>query len=103
MIQKIAFTRKHRVFDQFPEYCMLACMQMLADVKAKVGNESLHEVSNDNRFRVVNFATSKNLTVESTMFTHCNIHKCTWTFYDGKTYNHIYQILIGKGQKSGSD
>ncbi|PNF32385.1 hypothetical protein B7P43_G10087 [Cryptotermes secundus] len=38
--------------------------------KLEPGNESLHETSNDNGVRVVNFATSKNLTVKSTMFPH---------------------------------
>jgi hypothetical protein len=33
------------------------------------------KISNDNGVRVVNFATSKNLTVKSTMFPHRNIHK----------------------------
>jgi hypothetical protein len=46
--------------------------------KATVGNESLHEIINDNGARVVNFATSKNLTVKSTMCPHRNIHKFTW-------------------------
>jgi hypothetical protein len=36
--------------------------------KPMIGNESLHEISNDNGIRVVNFATTKNLTVKSTMF-----------------------------------
>jgi hypothetical protein len=31
--------------------------------KPTVGNESLHEISNDTGVRVVNFAISKNLTV----------------------------------------
>jgi hypothetical protein len=39
----------------------------------------MHEISNDNGIRVVNFATLKNLTVKSTMFPHRNIHKFTWT------------------------
>jgi hypothetical protein len=43
--------------------------------KPTIGNESLHATSNDDGVRVVNFATSKNLTVESTMFSHGNIHK----------------------------
>jgi hypothetical protein len=47
--------------------------------KPKIGNESSHEISNDNGVRVVNFATSKNLVVESTMFPHRSIHKYTWT------------------------
>jgi hypothetical protein len=33
-------------------------------------------------------------TVESTIFTHRNIHKITWTFPDGKTHNQIDHILI---------
>jgi hypothetical protein len=53
------------VFDQFPKYCMKI---LLADFNTKVGrdgifkltigNESLHEISNDNGVRLVNFATS---------------------------------------------
>jgi hypothetical protein len=31
--------------------------------KPTIGNESLHEISNNNGVRLVNFATSKNLTV----------------------------------------
>jgi len=34
----------------------------------QLGNESLHQDSNDNGVRIVNFATSKNLVVKSTMF-----------------------------------
>jgi hypothetical protein len=52
--------------------------------KPMIGNESLHEDSNDNGVRVVNFATSKILVVKSTMFPHQNIHKYTWTSPDGK-------------------
>jgi hypothetical protein len=33
--------------------------------KPTIGNESLDEIGNDNGVRVVNFATSKNLTVRS--------------------------------------
>jgi hypothetical protein len=46
--------------------------------------------------RVVNFATSKNLVVKSTMFLHQNIHKYTWTSPDGKTHNHIDHVLIDR-------
>jgi hypothetical protein len=35
--------------------------------KPTIGNESSHEISNDNGVRVVHFATSKNLSVKSTM------------------------------------
>jgi hypothetical protein len=81
-----------RVFDKFPKYHMKI---LLGDFNAKVGREdifnltigieSLHEISNDNGVRLVNFATSKNLRVKSTMFPHRNIRKYTWTSPDGKT------------------
>jgi hypothetical protein len=51
---------------------------LLGDFNAKVGREdifkpttgngSLHEISNDNGVTGVNFATSKNSTVKSTLF-----------------------------------
>jgi hypothetical protein len=57
-----------RVFDTYPKYYMKI---LLGDFNAKVGredifkpttgNESLHEISNDNGVGVVNFVTSKNL------------------------------------------
>jgi exonuclease III len=63
------------VFDKFPKYHIKI---LLGDFNAKVGkedifkpkiwNESLHEISNDNGVRVVNFAISKYVTVKSTMY-----------------------------------
>jgi hypothetical protein len=61
--------------------------------KPTIGNESLHEISNDG-VRVVNFAISKNLTVKSTMFPHRNIHKVTWASLDRRTHNQLDYILI---------
>jgi hypothetical protein len=76
------------VFNKFPKYHKM----LLGDFNAKVGrehifkstvaNESLHEISNNNEVRPVNFATSKNLTIKITMFPHHNIHKFTWTSPD---------------------
>jgi hypothetical protein len=43
--------------------------------KPTIGNEHLHEISNDNGVRVVKFATTKSLIVKSTMFPHCIILK----------------------------
>jgi hypothetical protein len=64
-----------QVFNKFPRYHMNI---LSGDSNAKVsredifkppiGNESLHETRNDNGVRVVNFATSKKLTLRSTMF-----------------------------------
>jgi hypothetical protein len=63
------------IFDKFPKYHTNI---LLGDIIGKVGrkdifkptigNESLHEIINDNRIRVVNVATSKNLSVKITIF-----------------------------------
>jgi hypothetical protein len=81
-------------------------MKIALDFSAKVGKEdilkrtfgieSLHEISNDNGVRGVNFATSKNLTIKSTMFPHHNTHKFTWIYPYGKTHNKINHTLIGR-------
>ena len=64
--------------------------------KPTIGQESLLQDSNDNGVRIVNFATSKNLVVKSTMFPRQNIHKYTWTSPDGKTHNQIDHVLIDR-------
>jgi hypothetical protein len=64
--------------------------------KLTVGNESSHEISNDNGVRVVNFATSENLVVKSTVFPHRDFHKYTWTSPGGKTHNQSDHILVDR-------
>jgi hypothetical protein len=81
-----------RVFDQFPRYDIKI---LIGDFNAKVrredvfkltiANESSQEINKDKGVRVVNFATSKNLVVKSTMLPHRSIHKYNWTSPDGKT------------------
>jgi len=68
--------------------------------KPTIGNEILHQHSNDNDVRIVTFATSQNLVVKSTMFPHQSIHKYTWTSLDGKTHNQIDRILIDRRRHS---
>jgi endonuclease/exonuclease/phosphatase family metal-dependent hydrolase len=84
----------------------------LGDFNAKVGredifkpiidNESLHEASNDNGVRVVNFATSKNLIVKSTTFPHRDIDEHTWTSPDGVQHNQIDHALVDKRRHSNT-
>jgi hypothetical protein len=84
------------VFDQFSRYDM---ERLLGDISVKAGkedifktifgNESSYEISNGSGVRVVNFATSKQLVVKSTMFPHRNIHKYTRTSTEGKTHNQM--------------
>jgi hypothetical protein len=96
-----------RVFDKFPKYHMKI---LLGDFNAKVGredtfkptigNESVHEISNDNGIRVVNFPTSRNLRVKSTLFPHRIVHKYTRTSPDGKTHNQIDHFLVDRRRHS---
>jgi hypothetical protein len=72
-------------------------MQREGIFKPIIGNESLHEASNDNGVRVVNFATSKNRIVKNTTFPHRDIN---WTSPDGVTHNQIDHVLINKRQHS---
>jgi exonuclease III len=95
------------MFDKFPKYHMKI---LLGDFNAKVGkedtseptiwNERLHEISNDNGVRLVNFATSKNLGGKSTMFPHRNIRKYAWTSSGGKTHIEIGLILVDSRRHS---
>jgi hypothetical protein len=85
-----------RMFDKFPKYHMKILLGYFdakvgrEDIfKSTIGNESLHEISNDNGVKLVNFATSKNLRIKSAMFPHRNIHKYTRMSLDGKTHKQI--------------
>jgi hypothetical protein len=55
--------------------------------KPIIGNVSLHEASNDNRVRIVNFVILKSLIVRSTTSPHRNI-----------THNQIDHVVIDKIQ-----
>jgi hypothetical protein len=81
----------------------------MGDFKQKVGREDifkpiifddgLHEVSNGNGVRVINFVTSKNLIISSTTFAHRDIPKHSWTS-DRVTHNHIDHAVIDKTRHS---
>jgi hypothetical protein len=95
------------VFDKFPKYFMKILLGVFngkvdrEDIfKPTIGNEYLHEISNDNGVRLLNFATSKNLTVNSTMFLHRNIHKYNWTSPYGETHSQIDRILVDRRRHS---
>jgi hypothetical protein len=63
--------------------------------KPTIGNESLHKSSTDNGVRLVNFATSKILRVESMMFTHRNIYKYTYEYIHIKKEVSLAHPVLG--------
>jgi hypothetical protein len=101
-IKDTFYEELEHVFDKFPKYHMKILLDFNAEVgredifKQKAGNQSLHEINNDNGVRVVNCAISKTLIVKNTTFPHHNIHKFTWTSPDGKTHNQIDHILVDR-------
>jgi hypothetical protein len=50
-----------------------------------VGNYSLHEEVNNNGWRMIDFAVTKNMAISSMLFQHKRIHKETWRSPDETT------------------
>jgi endonuclease/exonuclease/phosphatase family metal-dependent hydrolase len=83
---------------------------ILGDFNAKVGkenickpttdNETLHNETNDNRMKMIQFAISKGLNVRSTTFLHKDIHKETWYSADSRTAKQIGHVLISNRFRS---
>jgi len=91
------------VFDHFCKYHMQILLgnfnaQLGTENVSKltIGNDSLHQDSNDNSVRRVNFVTSRNVIFKRTMFSHRKILKYTWTSPDGN----IGHILIDRRWES---
>jgi hypothetical protein len=76
----------------------------MGDANAKVGREtihhptigkhSLHEITNENGLRLVDFAAGRQMAINSMYFMHKRIHSQTWHSPDGHTFNQIDHCLI---------
>ncbi|XP_008181873.1 craniofacial development protein 2-like [Acyrthosiphon pisum] len=92
-----------RTFDLLPKNCIKVTV---GDFNAQIGKEapfrptighgSLHNTSNDNGMKLIDFSMAKNLIISSTYFPRKNIHKQTWTSPDGKTKSQIDHVVIDK-------
>jgi len=69
--------------------------------KPTTGNESLHNETNNNGIKLIQFAISKSFNVRSTIFPHKDIYKETWYSADGRTGNPINHVLISNLYRSG--
>jgi hypothetical protein len=93
-----------RVFHQFPRYDRNI---LLGDFNAKVGredifkptigNESSHEISNDNEVRVINFQHLKTWLSKAPCSLIATFINTPGPSPNGKTHNQIDHVLIGDG------
>jgi len=61
--------------------------------KPTIGNESLHNETNNNGIKMIQFAVSKDFNVRSKTFPCKVIRKETWYLADGRTANQIDHVL----------
>jgi hypothetical protein len=59
-----------------------------------IGKHSLHESTNENGLRLVDYATCRQMAIKNTYFMHKRIHLQTWHSLDGYTFNQIDHCLI---------
>jgi hypothetical protein len=90
------------VFDKFRKYHRKILLDFIAKVgkedifKPTTGNESLHEISNANAVREVNFADIQKSYQKYDVATLSTFIIFTSTFPDGKMRNQIDHILIAR-------
>jgi hypothetical protein len=57
------------------------------------GKHSLHESTNENDLRLVDFAAGRQMAIKSKYFMHKRVRLQTWHFPDGHTFNRIDHCL----------
>jgi endonuclease/exonuclease/phosphatase family metal-dependent hydrolase len=95
------YERLERTYEQCPHMIQKI---LLGDVNAKVGKEirtgtavsacGLHNESNENGTRLINYAIYQRMVIGGTLSPHRNIHKGTWNGPDNRTVNQVGHILI---------
>ena len=80
-----------------PHSSVIFKMQKMA-IRTMMGQEILHQDSNDNGVRLVNFATLNNLVLKSRMFRHQNCHSSVLDVrsFRGADCNTDHYLVIAK-------
>ncbi|XP_041785921.1 uncharacterized protein LOC121601186 [Anopheles merus] len=116
------YTQLEREYDRCPQHDVKIVM---GDFNAQVGQEkafkptvgsfSAHKLTNDNGLRLVNFASSKHMTIRSTFFQHAPRFSYTWrlpqqtlsqidhVLIDGKHFSNVIEVRIYRGANVDSD
>jgi len=56
----------------------------------------LHNLMNDNGFRLIQFVVVRNMIIGSTLYPYIDFYKSTWKSPDGVTFSQIDHLLIDK-------
>jgi len=68
--------------------------------KPTTSTDSLHNETNNNRIKMIQFATCKGFNARSITFPHKHIHKETWYSADSRTANQTDHVLISNRFRS---
>jgi hypothetical protein len=69
-------------------------MPRLAIYYPTTGKEALHQISNENGKRLINFAASRNMVIGTILFQHKEIHNISWRTPDAHHFSQIDHLLI---------
>lgn len=107
LYRDVFYDELEKVYNDLPRHCVRIIVSDLnAQVgremmyKPKIGNESVHDRSNGNGTRLVEFANANGLIVSSSFFPRKNINKYTWTALNGIYQIQIDHVLVDKVHKS---
>ncbi|XP_050079536.1 uncharacterized protein LOC126567354 [Anopheles maculipalpis] len=120
--EKLFFTQLEREYDRCPQHDVKI---VIGDLNAQVGREeaykptigsfSSHQLTNDNGLRLINFASSKHMSIRSTFFQDAPRFTYAWrsplqtysqidhVLIDGRHFSNIIDVKTYRGANGDSD